>query len=384
MDEELIYLDHAATTPVDEAVLQSMMPYFQEKFFNPSSPYSRGVEVKRDYQLAKQRIAVCLGVKSDELVMTAGATESVNIALAESVEKIAIAEIEHASVISASKRRGEPVIIPVGKNGRISPEVVKQILTPDISLISIGLANSETGIIQPIAEIAQTVESERSRRRLAGETTPLYFHTDASQGALLIDIKLNRLGVDMLTLGASKVYGPKQVGLLWVKPGIQLSPLIVGGGQERGIRSGTENVAGVVGFATALELASKRRSGEVKRLRELRDEMEKRLSDEFPEMIVSSDKKRGLVSFLNVSFPGVDAERLIFWLEGHGVMVASGSACSARDDRSHVLKAIGLSDQEIDGSLRISLGRLSTRENCQKATDLIVQAVRLEKQRLQK
>lgn len=191
------------------------------------------------------------------------------------------------------------------------------------------------------------------------------------------------MGIDLLTLSAAKVYGPKQVGLLWIRPGVVVRPTIVGGGQEMGLRSGTENVAGVVGFAVAAELAAKRRSGEVKRLRNLRDAMQRELEQTFPDMIVSSDKKKGLANFLHVSFPGVDAERLIFKLEARDVMVATGSACAAnKGTQSHVLKAIGMSDEAIQGSLRISLGRLSNEENCKEATRLVIEAVRAEYARI--
>ncbi|MBF1024096.1 MAG: aminotransferase class V-fold PLP-dependent enzyme, partial [Candidatus Nanogingivalaceae bacterium] len=174
-----------------------------------------------------------------------------------------------------------------------------------------------------------------------------------------------------------------QVGLLWVRPGGKLRPTIVGGGQEAGLRSGTENVAGVVGFATALELATKRRSGEAKRLRGLRDTLVKKLLAAFPDMIISSDQKKSLVNFLNISFPGVDAERLVFLLEARGVLVATGSACAANlGTRSHVLAAIGLSDAEINGSLRLTLGRLNDEAQVMRAADEIIAAVRTERERM--
>ncbi len=383
MEQELYYLDHAAATPVDPVVRDAMMPYFSEKFFNPSSPYSAAVEVKREYHDAKARIARCLGVQADELVMTAGATESVHIALTGAVGGVvAVGATEHVAVLKAAERFGG-VVIPADKKGRITAEVVRQVLRPGVTLVSVGLVNNELGIIQPIDEIMQVVEAERARRRDVGDVLPLHVHCDASQALALIDVKPKRLGVDLLTLSAAKVYGPKQVGLLWVRPGVSLTPTIAGGGQEMGLRSGTENVAGVVGFAAATELAAKRRSGEVKRLRGLRDTMQQTLEQEFPDMVVSSDKRKGLVSFLHVSFPGLDAERLIFMLERQGVMVATGSACAAnKGTQSHVLKAIGMSDELIAGSLRISLGRLSTEENVKKATALLVEAVRAERTRV--
>ncbi len=378
-----MYLDHAAATPMDPLVVAAMQPYFAELFYNPSSPYVSAVQVKRDYREAKARIARELGVLGDELVMTAGATESINLGLSAAGDGVlAVGATEHTSVLEVAKHLGG-IVIPADEKGRITAEAVRRSMHSDITLISVGLVNNELGIIQPIDEIMQVVEAERERRRAAGESSPLYVHCDASQGLSLLDIKPKRMGIDLLTLSAAKVYGPKQVGLLWVRPGVTVSARIAGGGQEGGLRSGTENVAGVVGFAVAVELAAKRRSGENKRLRGLRDEMQRTLEREFPWMIVSSDKKKSLANFLHISFPGIDAERLIFWLEQRGVMVATGSACAAnKGTQSHVLTAIGMGDEAIRGSLRISLGRLSTEENCQEAVRLIVEAVRTEQERL--
>ena len=377
--KHIMYLDHAAATPVDPVVLDEMMPYFLDKFYNPSSPYAPAVTVRQDYIAAKARIGRCLGVHGDELVMTAGATESVNIGLSAVGDGVAaVGATEHASVLQAATKSGG-IIIPADKKGRVTPEALARALRPDVSVISVGLVNNELGTIQPIDEIVKVVQVERARRREAGETRPLHVHCDASQALALLDIKPKRMGIDLLTLSAAKVYGPKQVGLLWIRPGVVVRPTIVGGGQEMGLRSGTENVAGVVGFAVAAELAAKRRSGEVKRLRNLRDAMQRELEQTFPDMIVSSDKKKGLANFLHVSFPGVDAERLIFKLEARDVMVATGSACAAnKGTQSHVLKAIGMSDAAIQGSLRISLGRLSNEENCKEATRLVIEAVRAE------
>lgn len=383
MNTNAIYLDHAAATPIDPLVVAAMQPYFTELFYNPSSPYASAVQVKRDYREAKARIARELGVLGDELVMTAGATESINLGLSAAGDGVlAVGATEHTSVLEVAKHLGG-IVIPADEKGRITAEAVRRSMYSDITLISVGLVNNELGIIQPIDEIMQVVEAERERRRAAGESSPLYVHCDASQGLPLLDIKPKRMGIDLLTLSAAKVYGPKQVGLLWVRPGVTVSARIAGGGQEGGLRSGTENVAGVVGFAVAVELAAKRRSGEIKRLRGLRDEMQRTLEREFPWMIVSSDKKKSLANFLHISFPGIDAERLIFWLEQRGVMVATGSACAAnKGTQSHVLTAISMGDEAIRGSLRISLGRLSTEENCQEAVRLIVEAVRTEQERL--
>ena len=378
-----MYLDHAAATPLDPLVLQAMQPYFSELFFNPSSPYAPAVQVKRAYREAKSRIARELGVLGDELVITAGATESINLAFeAAGNGNCLVSAIEHAAVMRAAQLHNDSICVQPTKKGHITAESVKSAMTPDVTLVSIALANHEVGTVQPIEEIAVVIRAERERRRKAGEVTPLVFHTDASQAAALIDIKIKRLGVDLLTLSAAKIYGPKQVGLLWIRPGVRITPNIVGGGQEGGLRSGTENVAGVIGFATAMELAARRRSSEVKRLRALRATMLDMLIDAFPSMVISTDTKKSLANYLNISFPGIDAERLIFRLEMHDVLVATGSACAANlGTRSHVLQEIGLNDAEIDGSLRLTLGRLNDESSAKQAVGLIIEAVHAEQER---
>lgn len=378
---ELIYLDYAAATPLDERVLAAMNPYFSEKFFNPSSPYAPALAVRREYEAAKQVIAASIGGTADELVMTAGATESINLAFGSVTGHVVTANIEHHAVLAAA-REHDHTIVAADERGRIAPEAVKAALRPDTQLVSIALANNEVGTIQPLRDIAVVIAKERERRRSNGETAPIYLHSDASQGVGLLDVHVSRLGVDLLTINAAKVYGPKQVGLLWAARHVLLTPQIVGGGQERGLRSGTENVAGTVGFARAMELADKSRKQESERLRKLRDAMESRFVETFPEVVFSGHRKHRLPGFLHVSWPGVDAERLVFALEAHGVLVATGSACAAnKGTRSHVLTAIGLADDVADGSLRISLGKQSNEENTARAIELITEAVQKEYER---
>ncbi len=226
-------------------------------------------------------------------------------------------------------------------------------------------------------------KNEREARLERGDTTPIYFHSDASQGVGQIDINVARLGVDMLTLNSGKMYGPKQVGLLWAASHVKLMPLIVGGGQERGLRSGTENVAGTIGFAKALSLASDHRKFESERLTNLRDGLQKKLTDAFADAVFSGHHKHRLGGHLHVSFPGLDGERLVFTLENRGVLVATGSACAAnKGTRSHVLTAIGLAPEIADGSLRITLGHLSNEENIIAAGDIIIEEVQREYARI--
>jgi cysteine desulfurase len=382
MSDELLYLDHAAATPLDERVLRVMQPYFTEQFFNPSSPYAPALQVRRDYEAAKHTIATTIGVKGDELVMTAGATESINLAFNSVGGHVITANIEHHAVLAAAKRY-EHTIVTSDEKGVVSPDSIRLAIRPDTRLVSIALANNELGTVQPLRDIATVIHAERERRRQVGDTTPIYLHTDASQGAGQIDIHVSRLGVDLLTLNAGKVYGPKQVGLLWASSHVALNAQIVGGGQERGLRSGTENVAGVVGFAKAMELADAHRKYESERLRALRDSLQQKLLAAFSTAVVSGSQKRRLPGHLHISFPGLDAERLVFALEMRGVMVATGSACAAnKGTRSHVLTAINLPPEVADGSLRLTLGHLSTDENIAKAAAIIIEEITREQQRM--
>ncbi|MDX2776688.1 cysteine desulfurase family protein [Streptomyces caniscabiei] len=381
MSNEVIYLDHAAATPLDERVLAAMQPYFTALFYNPSSPYSPALAVRRDYEAAKAMIAQAIGGKGDELVMTAGATESINLAFSSVGGHVVTANIEHHAVLEAAKRH-EYTLVKSDERGIVSAQVVKAAIRPDTRLVSIALANNELGTIQPLREIAAVVLTEREARLSRGDTTPIYLHSDASQGAGLLDLHVARLGVDMLTLNAGKVYGPKQVGLLWTASHVRLAPQIVGGGQERGIRSGTENVAGTIGFAKAMELAERHRKSQSQRLAELRDDLQAKLLAAFPDAVVSGSQKRRLPGHLHISLPGLDAERLVFSLEMRGVLVATGSACAAnKGTRSHVLTAIGLDPSVADGSLRLTLGRLSTEENTTRAASIIIEEITRERQR---
>lgn len=375
--QDLIYLDHAAATPIAPHVLEAMTPYFSELFFNPSSPYAPAVGVRREYEEAKQQLAECIGAKKDELVMTAGATESINLAFSmlDGAAHVVTSEIEHHAVLAAAQKYPHTLVQSTEK-GVITPESIAVALKPETQLVSVALANNELGTVQPIKKIAAACEAERERRAKNGETVPLFLHVDGSQGAGLIDIHVAKLGIDMLTLNAGKVYGPKQVGLLWARPQINLTPTIVGGGQEGGLRSGTENVAGTIGFAAALQFVEKRRKSEVYRLEGLRKILLDALSQKFPDMIVSGHPKKRLPSHLHISFPGLDAERLIFRLEARGVLVATGSACAANQGtRSHVLTAIGMSSEVADGSLRLSLGGLSDEKNTQRAATILSEEI---------
>ncbi len=373
-----IYLDHAAATPLDPDVLTAMQPYFSDAFYNPSSPYAPAVQVRQEYEAAKAQIAGIIGAKSGELIMTAGATESINLAFSGGEGHVVTTAIEHPAVLAATKQH-EHTFVTVDKNGRVNPDDIKNAIRPDTWLVSIGLANSEIGTIQPLSKIAIIIEEVRLARLNEGNKTPIYLHSDASQGAGQLDLHVTRLGVDMLTLNAAKIYGPKQVGLLYATRTVKLIPQIVGGGQESGLRSGTENVAGVIGMARAMIIADKKRNTEVHRLGQLRDALQRKLLDVFSDAVISGHPKHRLNSHLHISFPGIDAERLVFGLESRGVLVATGSACAAnKGTRSHVLSAIGLDDETADGSLRLTLGRETSETEISEAAQAIVDTVKKE------
>jgi cysteine desulfurase len=366
---------------VDSKVLAAMQPFFSDAFYNPSAPYAPAVKVRREYEAAKQVIARAIGTKADDLVMTAGATESINLAFASVTGHVVTSTIEHHAVLAAANLHDATFVAPDDK-GIVSAQKIKEAITPGTQLVSIALANNELGTIQPLRDIAEVVKHERERRLANGDHTPIYLHSDASQGVGQLDVNVARLGIDLLTLNAAKVYGPKQVGLLWAAPSVALAPTIVGGGQERGLRSGTENVAGVIGFAKAMELASAHRKFETERLQKLRDTLQRTLIEAFPEAVISGNQKHRLAGHLHISFPNLDAERVLFALEMRGVLVATGSACAAnKGTRSHVLTAIGMAPEIADGSFRLTLGHLSNEENIPRATTAIIEEVTKEYQR---
>ncbi|MBQ3325751.1 cysteine desulfurase [Candidatus Saccharibacteria bacterium] len=392
----MIYLDHAAATPVSKKALAKMLPYFSDEFFNPSSPYLPAAHLRQNYEFAKGQIAHTIGAKGNDIVITAGATESINLAFtaAEGLSgNILILETEHPSVrataralVENSAKGGKSPLelreIKVDKTGLIDLDDLRQKIDENTIFISVSLANNELGTIQPLAEISEIIEKERSHRlelvkdKKPTSVLPIILHSDASQALNLVDISVARLGVDLLTINAAKVGGPKGVGALYVGRGIKLNPIIVGGGQEAGLRSGTENVPGVMGFAVAAEETKEHLAGNRKKYEKFAQILKNKLQESPIEPLFLGNKKHQLANFVPVCFPGIDAERIIYKLEEKQVYLSTGAACAAnKGAKSHVLTAIGLTDSEIAGSLRISLGVLNTEENVKKAGELIVQAV---------
>ena len=371
-----IYLDYAAATPLDPVVLAAMQPYFSEQFYNPSAVYLAGSKVRKDLEQARADVARWFGARPSEVIFTAGATEANNLAIHGVMRQfpqanMIVSAIEHDSVLAPADMYQHKLAV-VTEQGIVDIEKLKKLMDDNTVLVSVQYANNEVGTIQPFKKIAALVKTVRDARAKAGNTLPLYFHTDAAQAAGYLDLHAARLGVDLMSINGGKIYGPKQSGALYVRAGVQLTPLMYGGGQERGLRSGTENVAGCIGLATALAKAQTSKGEEVKRLQALQAEFVGLLQQKIPSVIINGSQKHRLPNNVHITIPGRDNERLLFGLDEAGVLAAAGSACSASDDTpSHVLKAMGLSDEAARASLRFSFGRQTTTEDMATVVDTL-------------
>lgn len=353
-----IYLDYAATTPVDPRVKTAMEPYFTEKFGNTMSLHNFGQEAKVVLEESRETVAKLIGAKSNEIIFTGSATESNNLALkgpalAKASARrghIIISAIEHPCVMESakwlSKNGFEVTKIGVDKYGTVNPEDIKKAIRKDTILVSIIHASNEIGTIQPIEEIG----------RICREAKVL-FHTDTSQSFGKIPIDVNKMNIDLLTASSHKMYGPKGAALLFVRDGVSIEPILHGGGQESGLRSSTVNIPAIVGFAKACEIAKKEMAGEAKRLSRLRDKLIKGVL-KIKESRLNGHPKNRLPNNANFSFSFIEGESLIIQLDMKGVAVSTGSACSSiKLEPSHVLIALGLKPQEAHGSMRVSLGK---------------------------
>jgi cysteine desulfurase len=358
-----VYLDHNATTPLAPEVLRAMTPYLVEEFGNASSIHSVGQRARAGVELARSRVAALLGAREKEIVFTSGGTEADNMAIrgivgaSERARKhVVTSAIEHHAVLNtcqALEVEGVSVTyLPVSSGGVVDPEDVRRALTPDTVLITLMHANNELGTVQPIAEIA-AIARERK----------VPFHTDAVQAVGKLPVDVGELGVDLLSLSAHKIYGPKGVGALYIRRNLPLKPLFFGGHHERDRRPGTENVAGIVGLGAAAELAAAHLSEEAARLAALRDELEARLLALVPHVGLNGDRARRVPNTTNLHFDYVEGEPLVIALDLKGIAVSTGAACSSGAvEPSHVLTAIGLAPERARASLRFSLGRSTTRE----------------------
>lgn len=393
-----IYLDHAATTYLDPRVKEAMEPFWEENFGNPSSAYSIGRTSFAALQDARETIAELLNAKPTEVFFMAGGTESVNTAIfgvahnyntRQQPYHIITTTIEHSAVLKSCKQleqEGYAISrVNVDHEGVVKLEELQNAVTPETILISVMYANNEIGTVQPIQEIAVWLKEVNAQRATAGLPTIL-LHTDACQAAGALDIDVHKLGVDLLTLNGSKMYGPKQTGLLYVREGITIQPLLFGGGQEQSVRSGTENVPGIVGLAKALELVQQARSEENERLLTLRQSLFEGLQKNIPDVHVNgpaiitstTDPLKRLPNNVHLSFKHVDGQALLLYLDHHGICVSTGSACSAKSQiLSHVLLAIDCPEEYIGGSIRFTLGKRTTQEQIEYTIETVTKALQL-------
>lgn len=369
----MIYLDYAAATPLDKRVLTTMTPYYLVDYGNPSAiTYELGRKSSESLNKARQSIAYHIGAKPVEITFTAGGTEANNLAIQGIMNNfpecnMVISPLEHPSVYEPAKNYNLK-IAQVDSDGLVKLSSVEKLIDNKTLLMSVMMVNHEIGVIQPIKEIAQLVTRVRKLRLAKGNKLPLYFHTDACQATNYLDLHVSKLGVDLITVNGSKIYGPKQSGFLWIKTGVKLKPLIYGGGQEHGLRSGTENLPAIVGLAKAMDISTDLRKDETKRLEILRDYFMDSLLKLRPDIQINGSRVKRIANNVHITIPNLDSEWLLIKLDEAGIEAAAGSACSASSELpSTALSAIGLSDKLARQSLRFSLGRQTTKldiDNC--------------------
>ena len=371
-----IYFDNAATTKLDEEVLEEMMPYLKENYGNASSIYRLGRESRKAVESAREKIANILNCKPTEIYFTAGGSESDNTivkGIAHSYKKkgnhIITSKIEHPAILETCKqleKEGfEISYVSVNENGIINLEELKSMIKPTTILITIMFANNEIGTIQPIEEIGKIAKENN-----------IYFHTDAVQAVGNIRIDVQKMNIDALSLSGHKFYGPKGIGALYVKSGINFEKYISGGHQERNKRAGTENVAGIVGMGKAIELAYSKLEEHNKKIKELRDYYVEQIKEKIPYIKINGDMEKRLPGNSNISFRFIEGESLLLNLDLKGICASSGSACTSGSlDPSHVLLAIGLPHEIAHGSLRISIGKYNTKEEVDYLIENLVEIV---------
>src|SRR3989344_1555003 len=368
-----IYLDKAATTKVREEVVQEMNRYFDVVYGNPGSFHGKGLEAKDSLDEARERVSKILNCLSKEIIFTAGGTESINLALkglAKAMKgrknHIITSQVEHHAVLHTCEylekyEDCEVTYLEVDKYGMVNPENVKNAIKENTFLITIMYANNEIGTINNISEIGKI-----------GQEKNIYFHTDACQAAGYCELDVNKLNVDLMTINASKLYGPKGVGLLYAKRGVELVPLIHGGGQENKMRSGTENVPGIMGFVKALELAQSEKEIEVPRLIKLRDKLIQGIMNNIGKTILNGHPTQRLANNVNISILDIEGEALLLYLNEFGIYCSTGSACTSQTlDPSHVVIATNLPYEAAHGSLRFTLGKESTEEDVNKVLEVL-------------
>lgn len=367
-----IYFDYNATTPIDERVLEAMMPYLGEVYGNPSSIHSYGSDAKAALDTAREKVASMLGSKSSEIVFTTSGSESNNFAIKGAAfagrdkgKHLVTTSVEHASTYETFRyleSEGFRVTyVGVDEKGHVDPEDIRKAITDDTILISCMYVNNETGVISPIEKIGEIAHGNN-----------IVFHTDAIQAAGKIEIDVEKLPVDLLSISSHKIYGPKGTGALFIRKGTSLTSLIHGGGQERGKRSGTENVAGIVGLGKACEIVKSELAEESERLRYMRDSLYNGIRERIRDIELNGDTENRVCNTLNISLDGIHGESLVMNLDIEGVAASTGSACSEGNvDPSHVLMAMGQSREKAVSSLRLSIGRFTTQQEIDRVIQVL-------------
>jgi len=371
----LIYLDNAASTPVHEQVLHEMIPFFQDQFGNPSSIHRYGRFAQRAIQNARKQIAHLINSEPSEILLTSGGTESNNTALfglahAAKGNHIITSSIEHEAILEPCKKLEkegfEITYIPVDDSGLVNSKDIEKSITPETCLVSIMFANNEVGTIQPIQEISKICHDKQ-----------IVFHTDAVQAVGKVKLDVKELGIDMLSISSHKINGPKGVGALYIKKGIEIIPFIFGGGQENGMRSGTENVASIVGFGKACQLAQENMKQNILHLQNIRNNLIAKVMKEIPLVTLNGHSDQRIANNAHFTFLGVNGEDLIIKLDENGIAASTGSACSVRVQKeSHVLKAMGFSHDQIAGSLRLTVGISNTDSEIEKTVEILKKVVK--------
>lgn len=366
------YFDYNSTTPTDPRVAKEIIPYFSTKFFNPSSFYRKAGEISIDIENARERVAKLLNAEVNEIFFTSSGTESDNLAilgvtskLKEKGNHIITSKIEHPAVLNTckylSKKGFEVTYLPVDKYGLLDPDDLKKEIKDTTILVTIMHANNEIGTIQPVKELSK-IAHQRG----------ILFHTDAVQSAGKMKVDVKELDIDMLSISSHKIYGPKGMGVLFKKKRVKINPMIFGGAHEKGLRAGTENVPGIIGIGKAAELAILEMHENEKRLKPIRDKIEKGIIETIPDVIINGNTDKRLYNTLNVSIKYIEGESILAFLDNQGFALSSGSACSSKSlEPSHVLLALGLKHEEAHGSLRISLGKYNKKEDADKLIEVL-------------
>jgi cysteine desulfurase len=370
----LIYLDNAASTKIHEAVLEDMLPFLKEQYGNPSSIHRYGRLARKAIEKARKQVANLINADSSEILFTSGGTESNNTALYGIAKKnprsrIITSSIEHDAILEPCKRlekEGFDIIyLPANNYGLVDPLILKNNLTENTSLVSIMFGNNEVGTVEPIFDFANICKEKN-----------IIFHTDAVQAAGKIPIDVKELGVDLLSISSHKINGPKGIGALYIRKGISIDPVILGGGQENGLRSGTENVANIVGFGKACEFSRVNLLENISRMKELRYYLSNKIMQEIPEVTLNGHPETRLPNNIHLTFLGVNGEDLLIKLDEYGIAASTGSACSVQIQKaSHVLQAMGFSHEQITGSLRLTIGISNNLEEMDKTVDILKNVV---------